>query len=639
MLIVLRLALNDFGKFTARALPRLTLCALLIIPLLYSSLYLYANADPYGNLQNLPVAVVNNDKGAPKNASSSSNSASTKLPQNMGEQVIDNLKKDGSFKWEVADKNDYEQRVVNGEYAFALIIGADFTENVYKLSNFEAIQTDMELLLNDANSYVIHEIAEQIEFRVTSEVSSVLSEQVIVLQLEGLATIRDSLVQAADGATELSDGLKEASSGVAQLDAGVQQFAAALVQLKSGLDELNTSVKALPSGIKQLKDGADQLKSGLDQVNSVTQQLGKYEATVNTAWNDIDSTIKSLINGSILTADIKKDLLDMVNTVDTQIGAIHSAVTEYVSGIDELDKGAGQLDDGIATLGKAGDQLLAGVQQLADGAGLLQSNFVQVTSAVSQLSSGLKQLTDGANELKDGLKSGVNQIPNLSTDDAQKFAEVVTNPVTFNTTTIAPAASYAVGLAPFFMALAGWIGVYILFVVMHPISTRALISNVAPWKVALGGWLPPAVIGIGQMLIMLGALHFIIDLTPVYTLLTVLFLFLMVLTYLTIVHFLVTAAGKVGLFLGLVLMIVQLTSSGGTFPWQTLPVIDQLFYLIMPMSHAVDALRNLLYGGSLDIVLQKSLVLVAYFIVFAVLDVLIVRLRRRWSMKYLFPAI
>jgi putative membrane protein len=189
------------------------------------------------------------------------------------------------------------------------------------------------------------------------------------------------------------------------------------------------------------------------------------------------------------------------------------------------------------------------------------------------------------------------------------------------------------------MALAGWIGIYILFVLMDPISTRALISNVTPWKVALGGWLPLALIGVMQMLVMFVALRFVIDLVPVYSLLTILLLCLMVLTYLTIVHFLVTAWGKVGLFFGLVLMVVQLTTSGGTFPWQTMPLIDQVLHQILPMGHAVDALRNLIYGGSLTVALQKSLVLLAYFAVFAVLDVIAVRRRRRWTMKALFPAI
>jgi putative membrane protein len=86
-------------------------------------------------------------------------------------------------------------------------------------------------------------------------------------------------------------------------------------------------------------------------------------------------------------------------------------------------------------------------------------------------------------------------------------------------------------------------------------------------------------------------------------------------------------------------MVVQLTTSGGTFPWQTMPLIDQLLHQVLPMSHAVDALRNLIYGGSLELALQKSLVLLAYFVVFAALDVLAVRMRRRWTMKNLFPAI
>jgi putative membrane protein len=283
--------------------------------------------------------------------------------------------------------------------------------------------------------------------------------------------------------------------------------------------------------------------------------------------------------------------------------------------------------------------LVAGVKQLDDGARLMDSKFGQVISGTVDLAEGLKQLTDGAVTLEFGLDEGVAQIPDLTAEERERFAEVVSSPVAFKTKTIAAAQSYAIGLAPFFMALAGWIGVYILFVLMSPISTRALISNVAPWKVALGGWLPLAFIGAAQMFVMYFALHFIINLSPVHSVLTMLFLLLMVLTYLTIVHFLITMWGKVGLFFGLVLMVVQLTTSGGTFPWQTMPFIDQVLHQIMPMAHAVDALRNLIYGGSLEVALQKSAVLLAYLVVFAVLDILAVRLRRRWTTKTLFPAI
>jgi putative membrane protein len=564
MITALRLALNEIGKFTSRRLPRLALLAFLIIPLLYSSLYLYANSDPYGNLKNLPVAVVNNDKGVTSTPPPYEN-----LPENVGAEVIKHLREDNTFNWQTVDAGDYEQKVISGEYAFALVIDDNFTENIYKLSTFEAVKTDMKLLLNDANSYVIHEIAGQIESRVTSEVSKVLSEQVIKLQLAGLAKIHSQLTAAADGARQLADGLDQAYNSA-----------------------------------EQLKTGVSQLKTGLDEINSVTQQVYQYEVEASQVWQKVAGEIKTLLENYPMPDDTKNDLLALFNTVDSRAAAVHSAISQYVNAISQLDAGAAVLND----------------------------SFIK-------LSNGLKELSDGIHQLKDRLLSGVKSIPNLTDAEAKKFAEVVANPVTFNTTTLAPAGGYAAGLAPFFMALAGWIGVCIFFVLMQPISTRALISNVAPRKIALGGWLPLAAIGVCQMVVMLGALHFIIGLAPVHAVLTMLFLFLMVLTYLTIVHFLVTAFGKVGLFIGLVLMIVQLTTAGGTFPWQTMPAIDQIFYQVMPMSHAVDALRHLVYGGSLGIALQKSLVLVGYLVTFGVLNVITVRLRRRWPMCVLFPAI
>ncbi|MDR1432142.1 MAG: YhgE/Pip family protein [Propionibacteriaceae bacterium] len=639
-MIILRIAINSIGRFATRKLTRLALVALLIIPLLYSSLYLYANSDPYTNLKNVPVAIVNNDTGT-VSTSPGDEDASTNpdLPKNMGVQLVESLQKDGTFDWQLADAADVEQKVFDGEYAFAMIIGEDFTDNINKLAKFDAVQTEMELILNDANSYVLHEIAEQLEFRVTSEVAGQISKQVMMLQLAGIAEIRASLVKAGDGAAELAAGLATASDGSDKLKAGVEEFAGGLLQVKKGIDELNTSVKALPAALKQLKNGSAQLKSGLDQVNSITKEVDGYEVKVNKAWNKIVAELRTLINQSDLPDDIKADLLAIVNEADQAVTTIHLDISQYANAIDQLDTGAGQLDSGIGQLQKADSKLVAGIQKLDDGVDLLQSNFGKIVVAVTQLSNGLKELAAGADTLEDGLKTGVDSLPNLTEAERKNFVDVVVNPLTFKTNTVAAAMSYAIGLAPFFMALAGWIGVYILFVLMPPISTRALISNVSPWKVALSGWLPPALIGIGQMSIMLVALHLIIALSPVYTLLSVLFLFLMVLTYLTIVHFLVTAWGKVGLFLGLVLMIVQLTTSGGTFPWQTMPEVDQFLHSFLPMAHAVDGLRNLLYGGSLEIASQKAMVLFAYFAAFAGLDLLAVSIRQRWSMKLLFPAL
>jgi putative membrane protein len=654
-MIVFRLASNELGRFTTRTLTRLALFAMLIVPLLYSSLYLYSNAYPYVNLKNVPVAIVNNDKGHVQTESGETAVAglTASMPQNMGDELTKKLIESKSFDWRKASADDIEKKVIDGEYAFALIIGEDFTENIDKLSSFEAVKTDMQLLLNDANSYVLHEIAEQMEYRVEAEVAEEISKQALILQLEGIAEIRSELTKAVDGAKELAAGAKEAEEGAKSLKEGVSEFADALLQLKNGMDELNKSVAALPSAISQLKDGsaalssgASELQSGLDQIDEITSTIAYYENEANIIWRDIVFDLREVIIHSTLPLHIKEDLLRIIDDIDGAIENLHTDVSEYAEAIDQLDAGAGQLADGAAQLDAgigqleaASSQLVGAINELDEGVRTMHSRFGEIVTGVIELSDGLKQLASGARELETGLRDGVKAIPELTAKEREDFADVVTNPVTFKTKTIAPANTYAVGLAPFFMALAGWIGVYILFILMKPISTRALISNVAPWKVALGGWLPPAVIGVLQMSIMYVALHFIIKMNPVYAIYTLLFLFLMVLTYLTIVHFLITAWGKVGLFTGLVLMIVQLTTAGGTFPWQTMPTVDQALHQALPMAHAVDALRNLIYGGSLDIALQKSLFFLAYFVVFAILDIITVRIRRRWTMKTLFPAI
>jgi putative membrane protein len=497
----------------------------------------------------------------------------------------------------------------------------------------------MELILNDANSYVLHEIAEQMESQVAAEVAGEIGRQVIAAQMDGIARIRDQLENAAAGAGELSDGLREALDGSRDLAAGTSQFAEGLGELRDGIGRLDAAVQELPDGVRQLKAGSAALRSGLDQVDGVTQEVAGFEAELYGVWGEIAADLRALINASAMPEPAKQALLRELDQADQAIRQLHIDVTDYADGIDQLDKGAAQLDAGIGQLEAAANNLAAAIGQLDDGVAELDTRFGEIVSGVGALASGLEQLAGGADELTRGLEEGAAQLPNLTEEQRLRFAEVVMNPVKFATSTIAPAGTYAIGLAPFFMALAGWIGVYILFVLMPPISTRALIANVAPWKVALGGWLPLAAIGVGQMVVMLAALRVIVDLTPAYLALTVAFLCLMVLTYLTIVHCLITGLGKIGLFLGLVLMVVQLTTSGGTFPWQTLPAIDQPLHQILPMGHAVDALRNLLYGGSLEMAARHSLVLVAYFVVFGAADVLVVRLRRRWSMRLLFPAI
>ncbi len=171
------------------------------------------------------------------------------------------------------------------------------------------------------------------------------------------------------------------------------------------------------------------------------------------------------------------------------------------------------------------------------------------------------------------------------------------------------AGEYGAGLAPFFISLAAWIGIYALFLIVKPLSRRAITARKAPLRITLAGWLTPALLGVVQMAglyaIVAGALGFRIA-HPLAMYGTMV---LASITFAAIILALNVLLGSVGQFLGLVLMVVQLVTAGGTFPWQTLPGPLAALHHVLPMSFAVDALRQLMYGGDLGQAAQDAGVL------------------------------
>jgi putative membrane protein len=209
-------------------------------------------------------------------------------------------------------------------------------------------------------------------------------------------------------------------------------------------------------------------------------------------------------------------------------------------------------------------------------------------------------LHDGEVTLRDGLAAGVEQIPN--SDDATRAAQAHTlgSPVQIAKTTLTQAQNYGAGLAPFFAALAAWIGIYALFLIVKPISRRAVTALHSPIRITLAGWLTPGLLGAVQM----AALYLVLAFTlgfqmhhPVGVVGTMVFASV---TYAAIILALNVWLGSVGQFLGLVLMVLQLVTAGGTFPWQTLPAPLAALHHVLPMGYVVDTMRQFMYGGDLS---------------------------------------
>ena len=204
--------------------------------------------------------------------------------------------------------------------------------------------------------------------------------------------------------------------------------------------------------------------------------------------------------------------------------------------------------------------------------------------------------------------------PTPTAELRERQAGTISDPIAVESGNVASAADYGSGLAPFFAALAGWIGIYALFLIVKPISRRAVTALHSPLRVTAAGWLTPALLGGLQMAGLFAVLALALGFGFANPLGTLGVMVLASVTYAAVILALNVWLGSVGQFLGLVLMVVQLVTAGGTFPWQTLPDPLGTVHQVLPMGFVVDAMRQLMYGGDLARVGTDVLALVSWML-------------------------
>lgn len=588
----------ELRRLTSSRMSVIALIALVCVPVIYGGLYLWANQDPYAKLSEIPVALVVDDVGG--------------TDDNKGEDVADTLVDAATFDWHEVSAADAEAGVADGTYDFSVTFPEDFSADLESSSTDDPRKAEVILSTNDANSYLASTIGEQAVKTIQTQIVRSVGENAAITFLDSLSEIRGKLAEAADGASQLADGAAQAVEGSAQLADGAGQLATGTATLADG-------TATLASGLGQLSAGAGELSSGASQTADGAAQVAAGNAALSAKADEVGSAVGSVAASLPQTkADIRQRLIDagadpakvdealaLLDPLDDDIQAGNDKVQAVVGQIDQLSDGADQVAagtrqvaDGSAELAAKSGEAASGAAQLATGAATASDGAAKLSSGATELADKLPALESGAAELRDGLAAGRDQIPDSTqaTRDAQ--ATNIADPVTLETGAVTSAGSYGAGLAPFFAALAGWIGIYALFLIVKPVSRRAVTALHSPIRVTLAGWLTPTLLGAVQMsslyLVLSWALGFHIT-NPAGMLGIML---LASATFAAIVLALNVWLGSVGQFLGLVLMVLQLVTAGGTFPWQTLPGPLASLHHVLPMGFVVDALRQAMYGGN-----------------------------------------
>lgn len=656
----------ELARLTATPLARLAFIALMIVPLLYGGAYLWANRDPYAKLDQIPAAIVNLDAGATLDGEH------VDYGTDVTKEAIDGA----DFKWTKTGAADARSGVRNGTYDFVVTIPHDFSEHLVSAQSDDPTQAKLVMTTADTNSYLASTIAEQAGKTMRTAVAERVGKQAAKTLLVGLADVRDSLGDAVDGADQLASGTAKADTGAHTLADGTGKLSSGAAELASGTADLPSQTKQLDSGAQQVASGAATLASGLasaqqqtaalpdqtQQLNSGAQQVAAGNKKLADKVDSYSADVESLqpLDAKTVIAGITDNLPEGVELTKDQQAALQSTVTDAVtrvntagasakstyestkSSVDQLRDGSAQVAAGTSSLASAAPTLASGISSAATGASTLSSGAAQVADGTSKLASaaptlssgasqlatgaktadqgasslasGLDKLTTGSSKLASSLDEGRTKIPASDASERESQASVISDPVKVGDDNVAAASNYGAGLAPFFISLAAWIGMYALFLILKPISKRAITAVRKPLAVVFGGWLTPALLGLVQMVALFFIVRFALDLNVVHVGGTIGIMVLASATFAAIIMALNVLLGSVGQFLGLVLMLVQLVTAGGTFPWQTLPGPLAALHFALPMTYSVDAIRQTMYGGDLGAAWSDAGVLLCWLL-------------------------
>lgn len=628
----------------------ISMAVISFIPILYSGFFLGSIWDPYGQTKNLPVAFVNEDKGASLNGK----------VLNVGESVEKKLKDNHDLGWEFVSKQQADEGVNNGHFYAVVTIPSDFSQKVASITESEPQQAVINFTTTPAKNYIGSLVSNQAAAKVKSSVSEQITQAYAKGILENLDKLGIGLDTAANGASTLHDGLERLQSGTQTYVGGVKQLAVNQQSLTGGLAQLSDGSRKLQAGLgqlsnnlptesqlSQLSDGMKQLQSGINQLNAsvsnpspaLVAQQNKVEAEAQTLKKTVEDSKSDLsaAGDTLRTLDMQaaasssksttislpqissiSQALKKTQPIIVQMGMLHEDLqtlkqqlsaqqTQLQVGVSTLNNGVNQLApnaitafNGYNSVRFANNQLLAGSASLTNGLSEAKSGSQKLANGASLLESRSGALIDGTSQLASGADTLANKLADASNrikiqPTGATTQQQIANPVKSEMAEKGNVPNYGYALSPYVLSLSLFVGAIVLNVI-YPIR-----KTFSEQESAIRWWLSKAsVAGVAafmQATILMLVMVFFLGLTPEHPAHFIGAIYLTSFAYMSIVSLLVIVLDNPGRFLAMVLLVLQLGSSEGTFPIQTANGFFQAINPLVPMTYSIRALRQAISGG------------------------------------------
>ena len=454
---------------------------------------------------------------------------------------MDELKNNTKFKWKFVSEKNLRKGVYKGHYYAGIVIPKNLSKNVVSISSDHPKQAQLEYVVNVKSNPVATKLtdtgANTLYTSLNAKIVEVINMAAYGKLGELQAGLADGASQLAGGAGQLQDGANQVSAGAGQVKGGAGQVKGGAGQLHKGVTDVKKGAKQVDKGSKQVKKGSEELESAVDSSLLPDGPVKKY----------VDSS-SQLANGTSTLAD----------------------------GSVQLANGSTQLAGGANDLAGGSLELAEGSLSLAAGAELLG------TSAAGALFTAASSLGATANQLS--AITGINE---------SVLGDYFLSPVKLDRQEMFSVPDYGSNVSPFYLVLSMWVGALITCVMMEPKSSAG--TKYSPFEMYTGKLLIYIIMSILQACVTIIGAH----LLGVHITNYPLFIFSAILVsviFMILSYSIISAIGTVGKAVMVVLLVLQISATGGIYPIQIMHKFFQSLYPYMPMTYAIRLVREAQLG-------------------------------------------
>lgn len=453
------------------------------------------------------------------------------------------------------------------------------------ISNTKKLASDVKVFLQDSKGS-LDKVAPVIkeDLQIVSKVSSSASSNI--------SSIIDAINNGADNVPQLIDSLSSKLSTLSSTSNTVLDFLNKLNAIKPGgplenaissLQSINNSLNNATNALNSIKGQiANGEKPSLDKLNSVLKVVNDVNQISTSILNNFDSKI--------------------INPINNIFEGSFNTANEVISVLDKAQAKLPQVEDILNTTISLSDSAKDNISFIRKKLPIAKSTIDELVNAMKKINS-----SDDVNELISLLKS-----------DAIKRAEFLKQPVELVTDKLYPVANYGAGMTPFYTVLSLWVGVLLL---MSLLSANVH-GDYKPFEIYFGRGLTFLTIAIIQAFIVSAGDLYILNVKVIDPLSFVLLSMFTSIVFTAIVYSLVSIFGNVGKAIGVILLVIQVAASGGTFPIQVTPPFFQYVNPFLPFTYAISALRETVGGIYKPVLIKDIYVLIVFLIIPIILTIL-----------------